>query len=179
METTNHISQQTLGRLFQYKAWANVELLSALARLDAGSPVTPLAIKALSHTYVVDRIFAAHLRGQAHAFSSANLARLPSLDELSAQIRTTDREYLHYVASLDREQLSERIDFTFTDGAPGRMSREEMLLHVITHGIGHRGQVSAVLLLDSRAPPADGFTTYLHRAEVDRRARPAPALAAS
>jgi uncharacterized damage-inducible protein DinB len=30
----------------------------------------------------------------------------------------------------------------FTDGAPGRMSREEMLIQVITHGVGHRGQES-------------------------------------
>lgn len=175
METTNHISQETLERLFRYKAWANDELLSALARLDAGSPVIPLAIKALSHTHVVDRIFVAHLRGRPHAYGSANLAQLPSLEDLSTQIRSTDREYVDYVASLDRGQLSERIDFTFTDDAPGRMSREEMLLHVITHGIGHRGQVSAVLLLDSRAPPADGFTTYLHRAEADARRRVAPA----
>jgi uncharacterized damage-inducible protein DinB len=29
------------------------------------------------------------------------------------------------------------------------MSREEMLMHVITHGVGQRGQVSAVMLLNS------------------------------
>jgi uncharacterized damage-inducible protein DinB len=42
------------------------------------------------------------------------------------------------------------------------MSREEMLMHVITHGVGHRGQVSAVMLLNSVPPPKDGFTTYLN-----------------
>jgi uncharacterized damage-inducible protein DinB len=74
------------------------------------------------------------------------------------------------VAELDRDQLAERIDFAFTDGAPGRMSREEMLIHVITHGVGHRGQISAVMLLNSMQPAKDGFTTYLHEAEgADRR----------
>ena len=57
-------------------------------------------------------------------------------------------------------------DFTFTDGAPGCMSREEMLMHVITHGVGRRGQISAVMLLNSVKPPSDGFTTYLHKAEA-------------
>jgi uncharacterized damage-inducible protein DinB len=161
----------TLQRLFGYKAWANDELLTALAKLDASSPVVNLAVKALSHTHVVDRIFAAHLGRRDHAYASANLGELPTLEDLSADIRASDREYLDYVAALDREQLAESIAFTFTDGAPGRMSREEMLMHVITHGVGHRGQVSALMLLNSLAPAPDGFTTYLHRAEAASRRR--------
>ena len=164
---------QTMERLFRYKAWADDELLTALAGLGADCAVSPLAIKALSHSYVVDRIFMAQLRETAHAFSSANLTVMPSLDELSADIRASDQEYLEYVSGLDRDRLEEEIDFTFTDGAPGRMSREEILLHVITHGVGHRGQVSAVMLLNSKTPATDGFTTYLHRAEARTRRRAA------
>jgi uncharacterized damage-inducible protein DinB len=163
----------TLQYLFGYKAWANDELLTALAKLGAESPVSQLAIKALSHTYVVDQIFAAHLRGVSHSYTSANLSQMPTLEDLSADIRKSDREYVDYVSTLDRDQLAERIDFAFTDGAPGRMSREEMLMHVITHGIGHRGQVSAVLLLNSLATANDGFTTYLHKAEALTRRRTA------
>jgi uncharacterized damage-inducible protein DinB len=161
----------TLKRLFRYKAWANDELLTALAGLGEGSPVRPLAIRALSHTYVVDRIFAAHLRREEHDYASANLDRLPSMEELAAGIRSNDHEYVAYVAGLDDAQLAERIDFRFTDGAPGRMSRREMLMHLIVHGAGHRGQVSAVMLLNSLAPASDGFTTYLHRAEALERRR--------
>jgi len=163
----------TLRRLFQFKAWANDELLTALARLGHESPITRLAIKALSHTYVVDRIFIAHMTRKAHAYASANLSEMPTLENLSADIRKSDREYIDYVSALDRDQLAERIDFAFTDGAPGRMSREEMLMHVITHGVGHRGQVSAVMLLNSAPPAKDGFTTYLHEAEASARRRAA------
>jgi uncharacterized damage-inducible protein DinB len=53
------------------------------------------------------------------------------------------------------------------------MSREEMLMHVITHGIGHRGQVSAVMLLNAAKAAKDGFTTYLHEAEASMRRRAA------
>jgi uncharacterized damage-inducible protein DinB len=53
------------------------------------------------------------------------------------------------------------------------MSREEMLMHVITHGVGHRGQISAVMLLNSGTPASDGFTTYLHKAEASTRRRAA------
>ncbi len=163
----------TLQRLFLCKAWANNELLTTLAELGHESPVTNLAIKALSHTYVVDQIFAAHMRQKAHAYTSANLGQMPTLEDLSANIKASDLEYIDYVSALDRDQLTEQIDFTFTDGASGRMSREEMLMHVITHGIGHRGQVSAVLLLNSATPAKDGFTTYLHEAEASTRRRSA------
>jgi uncharacterized damage-inducible protein DinB len=135
--------------------------LTALAKLGDESAITQLAVKALSHTYVVDRIFAAHLRRADHAYASANLSQMPSFEDLSADIRSSDREYVDYVSTLDRGQLADRIDFAFTDSAPGRMSREEMLMHVITHGVGHRGQVSAVMLLNSATPAKDGFTTYL------------------
>ncbi len=164
----------TLTRLFRYKAWANDELLTALASHGPASPIVGLAIKALSHSYVVDRIFAAHMQGNAHTYTSANLDEMPTLEDLSSDIRRIDREYIDYVSVLDRDQLAEWIDFTFTDGAPGRMSREEMLMHVITHGIGHRGQVSAVMLLNSAPPARDGFTTYLHEAEAAARGRVAP-----
>ena len=135
----------TLHRLFRYKAWANAELLDRLAALGEDSPIVPLA----------------------------NADAMPALAELDAGIRASDREYVDYVAALDRGQLDERIDFTFTDGRPGRMSREEMLLHVITHGVGHRGQVSAVMLFDSVPPARDGFTTWLHEAEAPARRRAA------
>lgn len=161
----------TLQRLFRYKAWADDALLDALARLDGKSPVTELAIKALGHSYIVDRIFAAHLRGKPHGYTAVNPAETPTLEGLSAEIRESDREYVDYVPTLDADQLMERIDFAFTDGAPARMSREEMLVHVINHGTGHRGQVSAVMLLNALAPARDGFTTYLHEAEASTRAR--------
>ncbi|MDR6890783.1 MULTISPECIES: DinB family protein [Variovorax] len=161
----------TLHRLFTYKAWANDELLAALSGLGDNSPVTALAVKALSHTYVVDRIFAAHLRRATHAYPSANLSEMPRLEALAADLKQSDKEYIDYVSTLDLPELAETIDFAFTDGAPGRMSREEMLMHVVTHGTGHRGQVSAVMLLNSIPSARDGFATYLHEAEAATRRR--------
>lgn len=165
--------RDSLQRLFQYKAWANDELLNALAKLGNTSPVTGLAIKALSHSYIVDRIFAAHMKQEMHGYASANLSEMPALEALSADIRASDRDYIDYVSALDPRGLSERIRFTFTDGAAGCMSREEMLLHVITHGVGHRGQISAVFILNDTTPVKDGFTTYLHEVEAATRRRAA------
>ena len=50
-----------------------------------------------------------------------------------------------------------------------RMSREEILLHVITHGGYHRGNVGQVLKSISFAPPRDLYTRFLHQSEPARR----------
>ena len=44
-------------------------------------------------------------------------------------------------------------------------------MHLITHGAGHRGQISAVMLFNSLIPANDGFTTYLHKTEALARRR--------
>jgi uncharacterized damage-inducible protein DinB len=164
----------TLERLFRYKATANDEILAAMRLFDDGSPAKELAIRVLSHTYVVDRIFAANLTGAEHGYISANTSHAPTLEELSEAIKTSDQWYIDYVSHLDKAQLAEKIDFTFTDGEPGRMSREEMLLHVTIHGGGHRGQVGWIMMQNSITPPADDrFTSYLHKAEASTRRRAA------
>ena len=165
----NQIS--TLERLFRYKAQANNEILAAMRLFDDASPAKEIAIRVLSHTYVVDQIFAANLTGAEHGYTSANKSQAPTLDELSDAIKITDQWYIDYVSCLENAQLAERIDFTFTDGAPGRMSREEMLLHVTIHGGYHRGQVGWIMTENSITPPADGLTSYLHKAEASARRR--------
>jgi uncharacterized damage-inducible protein DinB/putative sterol carrier protein len=162
----------TLERLFKYKAHSNKEILAAMRLFDDASPAKEIAIRVLSHTYVVDRIFAANMTGAEHGYTSANTGNAPTLEELSEAIKTSDRWYIDYVSGLDKAQLAERIDFTFTEGEPGRMSREEMLLHVAFHGAGHRGQVGLMMMQNSITPPADRFTSYLHKAEASERRRP-------
>jgi uncharacterized damage-inducible protein DinB/putative sterol carrier protein len=162
----------TLERVFSYKAKANNEILAAMRQFDDGSPAKEIAIRVLNHTYAVDRIFAANLQLAEHGYTSPNPSHAPSPEELSAAIKTSDQWYIDYVSCLAETQLAERIDFTFTDGLPGRMSREEMLMHVIIHGAGHRGQISLLMMQNSITPPADGFTSFLHKAEASSRRRP-------
>jgi len=163
----------TLDRIFAYKAKANHDLLAAMRQFADASPAKDIAIRVLNHTYTVDRIFAANLTRTQHEFTSPNPAQAPSLEDLSAAIATSDNWYIDYVSHLDETQLADRIDFTFTDGQPGRMSRDEMLMHLTVHGEYHRGQISFLMMQNSITPPADGFTTYLHKTEPSTRRRPA------
>ena len=165
----NHVS--TLERVFSYKAKANNEILAAMRQFDDSSPANQIALRVINHTYAVDRIFAANLQRAEHGYTSPNPGQAPLLEELSEAIKASDQWYLDYVSRLDETQLAERIDFRFTDGLPGRMSREEMLMHVTVHGEYHRGQISLLMMQNSIAPPGDGFTTYLHKTEAASRRR--------
>jgi uncharacterized damage-inducible protein DinB len=143
----------TLERVFTYKAKANNEILAVMRQFDDASPAKEIAIRVLNHTYAVDRIFAANLRRAEHGYTSPNPGLAPSLEELSAAIKTSDQWYI--------------------DGLPGRMSREEMLMHVTVHSEYHRGQISLIMMQNSITPPGDGFTSFLHKAEASTRRRPA------
>ncbi len=161
----------TLERVFSYKAKANEGILVAMRQFDDASPAREIAIRVLNHTYAVDRIFAANLTGTEHGYTSPNPGHAPSLEELSAAIKTSDQWYINYVSLLDEARLLERIDFVFTDGLPGRMSREEILMHVTVHGEYHRGQISLLMMQNSITPPGDGFTSFLHQVEASTRRR--------
>jgi uncharacterized damage-inducible protein DinB len=161
----------TLERIFSYKAKANSETVNALRQFGEASLAKEIAIRILNHTYAVDRIFAGNLTGTQHGYTSPNPMQAPSVDELSGAIKTSDQWYINYVSLLDESHLAERIDFVFTDGLPGRMSREEMLTHVTVHGEYHRGQISLLMMQNSVTPPGDGFTTFLHKTEASSRRR--------
>ncbi|WP_448953803.1 DinB family protein [Labrys neptuniae] len=160
-----------LTSLYRYKAWANGMLLDAMLALDPKElpPALGKALRLLNHAHIVDHIFMAHLEGRSHGYDDNEPDHLPALPQLSTDIRELDQAYIDHVAGLTAEALAEPIHFKFTDGKPGRMSREEMLAHVITHGGYHRGEIGRLLPEVAQASSRDVFTGYLHQADPSRR----------
>lgn len=160
-----------LPTLFAQKTWANNELFNQLAAVTAPDHANALhsAIRTLNHIYVVDRIFQAHLLGQAHSYAATNTDETPELCDLQFAVAELDVWYEQYSAAITQEQLQMSIAFQFTDGDAGRMTREEMLAHIITHGAYHRGNVGQILKSISVAPPRDLLTKFLHVREPGRR----------
>ena len=160
-----------LQSLFRQKAAINEEFFAVIGQVDAEAHAAErqALIRLMNHIHVVDRIFAAHLRGEPHGYAATNTPETPALAELREAVLASDRGYLELVDALTPPQLAQRVDFSFTDGQRGRMSREEMLGHVITHGSYHRGEVGQMLKRLSATPPRDLFTAYLHRDQPQRR----------
>ncbi|MFB9952123.1 DinB family protein [Rhizobium puerariae] len=160
-----------LRKLYSYHAWANNDLFDKLETLHREQHETALntALRLINHFHVVARIFAAHLSGAQHGYTSDNTAETPALDALRAAVSSSDQWYLGYLREVTPANLSEAIAFTFTDGDKGYMTREEMLLHVALHGGYHRGEVGRILWQLSVTPPWDTFAVHLHQTEPVRR----------
>lgn len=164
-------TSKILVSLFKYKSWANEEIYAALKKLNPDEHKNEFhsVIRILNHIYVVDCIFNANLQGIKHQFTATNTPETPTLDGLWASVKEMDSWYIKYVSELDKNAFEELLLFTFVDGDSGKMTREEMLFHVITHGGYHRGAVGRILAQLSLAPPRDIFTKYLHDSEPARR----------
>jgi uncharacterized damage-inducible protein DinB len=169
------MNRRTFRTLFRYKAWANDEIVASLGHLDGQRHPAELrdALFILNHTYLVDRIFAARLVGSTSTAASTTAAENPPLEELSVAMHASDAWFVDYVERVLPAELAEDIDFAFVDGDLGRMSRAEMLLHLVLHGCYHRGAIGRILSQQSLAPPRDVLTGYLHKSEPAARRRPA------
>ncbi len=175
MTTALASSTTALASLFRFKAWSNQELFGSLQKAESTLTAETLqkAIRTLNHIYVVDGIFRGHLENRPHGYKTTNTDPLPSLDELQLNVADLDTWYVNYSQSVSAQAstqaLSDSIQFQFTDGDQGRMSREEILLHVITHGANHRGQVGQMIKDANLTPPRDLYTRFLHSTEPARR----------
>ena len=149
------MSVTLIQSLLRQKAGSNAEFFAAVDRIDAEAHATErhATIRLLNQIYVVDRIFAAHLCGREHGYTATNTPETPTLEALRDAALESDRWYVEHIGTLAPQALAEPVAFRFTDGLGGCMSREEMLMHVITHGSYHRGGVGRILADASVAAP--------------------------
>lgn len=156
-----------LRLLTRYTAWANARLFEALARLPAGEVTARRnhgqhsMVGTLAHAWVVDRIWQAHLQGRAHGYSSRQPDSEPVLAQLQRDQASLDQWYVAYADGLDAVRHNEALDFRFVDGGPGRMTRGDMLLHIVNHKTYHRGYVADMLYQAGSRPPVMDLPVFL------------------
>lgn len=156
-----------LRLLTHYTAWANARLFEALAALPAGVATQRRAtgqgsmLGTLSHAWVVDQIWQAHLEGRPHGYTTRNTASEPALTDLQAGQAELDAWYVAYAAGLDAADHDEVVDFRFVDGGEGAMRRGDILLHVVHHKTYHRGYVAQMLYAAGSRPPVMGLPVFL------------------
>ena len=158
----NHL--QTLTR---YKAWADELFLSTIARLPREELIAPRPIvfgsilRTLHHSYAMDRVWQAHLLGEAHGYTTRNPERHPAFEELSKNQLAMDAWYVAYADSLEAGKGGEVVHFEFIGGGSGSMSRNDIVLHVVNHTTYHRGHVADMLYHLSVFPPTTDLPVFL------------------
>lgn len=153
--------------LARYTGWADARLYAAVAQLPEGAATARrptlfgTMVRTLNHSYVVDRIWQAHLEGREHGFTALNTESAPPLEELRAKQAETDAWYLAYAARLPAAEYDEMVAFKFVDGGAGEMSRADILLHVVNHKTYHRGWVADLFFQEGARPPAMDYTVFV------------------
>lgn len=153
-------------QLMHFKRWStdglNAVIAANLDRFDDRDRT--LILRVLDHVQTVDEIFRDNLQARDHARSAPRSDVLPAFAELRDRAQSTGAWYADYVDGLAPEAFDEPIDFAFSNGTPARMTRGEMILHVATHGAGHRGNIGAILFLNGIEPNPDRITDFVEAA---------------
>jgi uncharacterized damage-inducible protein DinB len=155
----------------RYKGWADRRTLDAVAEIDAQRFPSAMAFarQQLNHMVRVEEIFRARLLATEEPHSRTNSEIVPELADLGKRLAASNEWLQSYVRSAPPAQLQESIRFTFTDGKPGMLSRDEVIFHLVNHGSYHRGAIGHALDLANASRPADTFTVFIHSAEPHRR----------
>jgi uncharacterized damage-inducible protein DinB len=151
------------GTLMRYKRWATHGLTATIAsNLERIDPFDrTLIVRLLDHIQTVDEIFGDNLECRPHGRRAPRSSELPEFETLARKAIVTAEWYVSYADLLTHAQRDETIDFTFSNGSPGRMTRGDMLLHVATHGTYHRGNIGILLQKNGVEPNADRLTDFL------------------
>jgi uncharacterized damage-inducible protein DinB len=158
------MSNDFLVSLFQHKAWCNQGLIEALRAAPADVDRRQMAVVLLTfdHTSIVDQLFKARLTGEPEpGFEDVVARRLPDLDDLAATMAAIDAWFIDYAGRVTPADLETVVEFIFvSDSDKGRMTKGQMLAHLITHGASHRGAIGKMLEGLNVPGAADMVTTF-------------------
>jgi len=150
-------------QVYKYKQWADERTIQAILRVDGAGALKAMGFfcQQLNHMTIIEELFRARLLQTSEPHATTNTVEVPALAELVERNRTSNDWYLNYLTQLSAADLDQPLDFSYTAGNPGRMTRFEMLFHVVNHGTYHRGAISRALDLVGVAHPVDGYAKYV------------------
>jgi len=162
--------KETLVRQMAFKRWANRITFGTVMGLPEDIALKPPLtrfgnmVHTLSHVFVVDDIFRAHLEGRDHGYTARNTESSPPLAVLWDKQQAMDDWWVKAAEGMSEAMLDKVIRFTFVGGGSGAMSRGDIFLHIVNHGNYHRGFVGDMLYQAGVTPPATDYPVFLRDA---------------
>ncbi len=161
------MSRELVRMMTRYKAWADDLTYAAASdvperELIKKRPTTFGSIaRTLHHVQIVDEIFRAHLEGSDHGFSRRTEDTAPALDALRDNARALNAWWVEFAEAQTPEDLERPVRFKFVSGTDGRMTRGEIILHVVQHATYHRGYVDDMMYQIPFEPPTTDLSAFL------------------
>lgn len=148
-----------------YQHWANDRLFEALAHLNESALSSPEGlyfgsmIHTLNHMYVVQQIWWSRLRGEISALT-LNAQPHPDWRSICQALRHDVRALQHWLEQQDEAFFDSQISYRNSQQTEFSDWVRDLLTHMMTHMVHHRGQISAVATrLGAPAPEMD-FILY-------------------
>lgn len=145
-----------LKDLFRYTDWAYRRWLDSLRE---ESPAEDRPRKLLAHAIVSDTVWIRRLRGE----DPSDLDLWPDASrEACAQRLDENREaFADYLSGLNEDDLRIPARYRNTKGHTYETPIGEVLMHVITHGHYHRGQIAAAVSDAGAEPVNTDYITFV------------------
>lgn len=158
---------ETAVMMLAYKQWADAVVYKSLTELAEDELRKPRQttfgsiLGTLHHVFIVDDIFRHHLTNRRHAYTSRTSSVLPSFSALEKAVTEMDAWYLAAASDWTPQQAEETIAFDYIGGGTGRLTRQEITLHIVNHTTYHRGFVGDMLRQIPHIWPANDLTVFL------------------
>lgn len=144
-----------------YQHWANEVLFEGLDRLEPTALKEPQGLffgsihHTVDHILAVSELWHARLRGEDVAVDFETVHH-PEWRELKNALRQEIRTLEHWLEAQPERFYEEELSYRSMDGKERRNWVRDVLTHMMSHMVHHRGQVSAVATrLGAPAPEMD------------------------
>jgi uncharacterized damage-inducible protein DinB len=142
-----------LQRLFAHMQWADEEVL---ATLRGATSAPEGAVHVYAHALASEYNWLARLGGTAEMAAFPTLS-LHACEELG---RDNHARFDALLRALGPADLDRIMAYRSRDGQAQRRRLEDILLHVVLHGVYHRGQVATLLRQAGESPTATDYIKW-------------------
>jgi len=154
-----------------YQRWASAELFKSLDSLSDEQRQADISLffrnihKTVDHILVVTRNWRARLAGEFGKVKSHDAPLYDEWEELKSAVLDEFVQLKGWLAQKNPGWFHDVVEFPGSDGKIRRVTVSNGLIHVMTHAVHHRGQISAACTRLHVPSPEMDFLYYLRRKE--------------
>ncbi len=152
--------KETLQRLIAHMQWADQQVLARCRDAHAEVEVAHLteAVRLYAHVVGTERVW--YLRLHKEDWHVQKVWPTLALESCAVLAADNAAAYSKYVDGLKESDFAQDIAYTNSQGQAFTNSVGDILLHVVTHGVHHRGQIATTLRRVGIEPPVLDYIVF-------------------